>query len=101
MVQHWDTARDGPLSEQAMTAKLQSLGYRVNRYVYPPGTSFPTHTHAADKIDAVLAGAFRLILDGRTVQLGPGDWIAVPRDTPHSAEVIGAQPVVSLDAERD
>ena len=99
-IQHWDSGRDGPLSEQALAEKLRSLGYRVNRYVYPPGTCFPTHTHAIDKIDAVLSGVFRLVLEGEEVELRAGDWVAVPRGAPHSAEVVGPASVISLYAER-
>lgn len=99
-IQHWNSQQDGPLSEQALSNKLRALGYRVQRYVYPPGTYFPTHSHEVDKIDAVLSGVFRLILDGEELQLRAGDWVAVPRHLPHSAEVIGPSSVISLDAER-
>ncbi len=36
----WNPA-DGPLTEAALRAKLESLGYRVARYVYDPGPCFP------------------------------------------------------------
>jgi quercetin dioxygenase-like cupin family protein len=58
-VERWDPQKDGPLSESAMRRKLEQLGYRVSRYVYPPGTYFGPHTHDLDKIDAVLSGRFR------------------------------------------
>ncbi len=54
-----------------------------------------------DKIDAVLSGRFRLTLEGEAVVLEPGDSIEVPRGAVHSAEVVGDEPVVSLDAIRD
>ena len=97
-VRHWNADVDGELSEDAMRKRLESLGYVVMRYVYPPGTSFPEHTHGVDKIDAVLSGQFRLNVAGHRVILGPGDWIAVPRGVRHTADVVGADPVVSLDA---
>ena len=97
-VRHWNADVDGELSEDAMRKRLESLGYVVMRYVYPPGTSFPEHTHGVDKIDAVLSGQFRLNVAGHRVILGPGDWIAVPRGVRHTADVVGAEPVVSLDA---
>ncbi|HEB57652.1 MAG TPA: cupin domain-containing protein [Gammaproteobacteria bacterium] len=100
-VEHWDPARDGELGEAAMARKLAARGYHVSRYVYPPGTVFPEHTHAVDKIDAVLAGRFRLCLAGRCVVLEAGDCIAVPAGMVHSAEVLGDQPVISLDAVRE
>jgi quercetin dioxygenase-like cupin family protein len=68
------------------------------RYVYSPGTSFPEHTHGVDKIDAVVSGRFRLNVAGHRVVLGPGDWIAVARGVRHTADVVGDEPVVSLDA---
>lgn len=99
-IHRWDPERDGPLDERAMRAKLEALGYVVSRYDYSPGTFFDTHTHAVDKIDAVLAGRFRLILEGTEVILEPGDAIEVPRGAAHSAEVVGDETVVSLDAIR-
>ena len=96
----WDVERDGALSERALREKLERKGYRVSRYVYPPGTYFADHTHEVDKIDAVVSGRFRLTLEGESVVLEAGDAIEVPRGVVHSAEVVGDEPVVSLDAVR-
>jgi len=93
----WNPA-DGPLTESALRAKLEGLGYRVAKYVYEPGTVFPDHTHGVDKIDAVLAGRFRLVVRGHMKVLGPGEWIEIPRGTVHNATVVGDEPVISLDA---
>lgn len=97
-VRRWNAAADGPLSEDALRARLEALGYVVARYVYPPGTRFPDHAHDVDKIDAVVSGRFRLVIGGHTAQLGPGDWVEVPRGRRHNATVIGEEAVVSLDA---
>jgi len=51
-------------------------------------------------IDAVLSGRFRMTLAGESVLLEAGDCLVVPRGAVHSAEVVGAEPVVSLDAVR-
>lgn len=100
MKTRWDAERDGPLSEAAMRRKLEALGYHVTRYHYAPGTRFGTHTHAVDKIDAVLAGRFRITLGDEAVILEPGEWIEVPADAEHAAEVVGDTTVISLDAVR-
>jgi mannose-6-phosphate isomerase-like protein (cupin superfamily) len=97
-VESWDVKRDGPLSEAALRQKLERRGYRVSRYVYSPGTYFPDHSHHVDKIDAVLSGSFRMKMGNEEVILEAGDCLAVPRDAVHSAEVVGNEPVVSLDA---
>ena len=96
----WNKENDGPLSEQAMRRKLEAQGYQASRYVYPPGTVFPEHTHEIDKIDAVLAGRFRMTIEGVSIVLEAGDWLVVPSGEVHSAEVVGDVPVVSLDAVR-
>ena len=97
--QRWNSA-DGPLTEAALRAKLESFGYRVARYVYHPGTVFPDHKHDVDKIDAVLSGRFRLVVRGHMRVLGPGEWLEIPRGTLHNAAVMGDEPVMTLDAVR-
>ncbi len=97
----WDAERDGPLTESALCDLLEARGYRVSRYVYPPGTTFPDHSHDEDKIDAVLSGRFRMTIGSEEIILERGDSLEVPRGVMHSAEVIGDDPVVSLDATRD
>jgi quercetin dioxygenase-like cupin family protein len=99
-IEPWDAARDGPLGEAALRRKLEARGYAVSRYVYPPGTVFPEHSHGVDKVDAVLAGRFRMTMAGRELVLGPGDCLAVPKGMRHAAAVVGDEPVVSLDAVR-
>lgn len=99
-LEHWHTARDGPLSEANFRRKLQARGYQCSIYTYVPGTRFPDHAHPIDKIDGVLAGRFRISMDGGSHILEPGDCIEVPRGRVHSAEVIGDQAVVSIDATR-
>jgi quercetin dioxygenase-like cupin family protein len=97
-VEKWDAKKDGAFSEEALRRKLEKRGYAVSRYVYPPGTYFPDHTHGQDKIDAVFSGHFRMTTKEGEAILEAGDCLAVPQGTVHSAEVVGNQPVVSLDA---
>jgi quercetin dioxygenase-like cupin family protein len=97
-VEHWNSERDGPLTEAAMRRKLEDRGYSVSRYVYPPGTFFPDHEHGVDKIDGVLSGRFRMTMGAQEVVLEAGDMLFVPGHAMHTAEVVGDQPVVSLDA---
>ena len=63
-VEKWDADQDGPLTEEAMRDRFEALGFNVSRYVYPPGTYFPDHTHDIDKIDGVLSGRFRISVLG-------------------------------------
>ena len=97
-LEHWNEDVDGPLSEEVLRERLESRGYQVERFVYPPGTVFPDHTHEVDKVDGVVSGRFRMTMEGRQVILEAGDLLFVPRGTVHSADVVGDEPVVSLDA---
>lgn len=80
-----------------MRSKMEALGYPASRWVYSPGTVFDTHTHDVDKLDAVVSGRFALTMFGQTVILEAGDALYVPRGAAHRAEVVGDEPVVSLD----
>lgn len=99
-VRRWDEEREGEPTEEALRGELEERGYRVSRHEYRPGTYFSEHTHSMDKIDAVVSGRFRMTVEGTEVTLGPGDWVEVPAGTTHTAEVVGDEPVVSLDATR-
>jgi len=99
-IEPWDESRDGRLTEAALRAAIEARGFAVTRYVYPPGTRFGAHSHGMDKIDAVVSGRFRLGMGTKAVELRAGDRLFVPAGVVHTAEVVGALPVVSLDAVR-
>jgi quercetin dioxygenase-like cupin family protein len=94
---HWDPEW-GPLGEAPMRRLLEGEGYQVAKYHYTPGTYFPPHTHSIHKKDTVLRGRLKIGWEGGSVILEPGDMIEIPAGFSHSAEVIGSETVVSLDA---
>ena len=96
-VEHWNK-NWGVLTEQNMKKKLENEGFSVVIYTYLPGTYFPEHSHSIDKKDTVISGQFRMTAMGQEFILGTGDMLLVPANTVHTAEVIGKNPVVSLDA---
>jgi quercetin dioxygenase-like cupin family protein len=98
-LERWDPA-DGPATEKRMMSVLETEGFEVAVYAYREGTTFPPHEHAQDKCDAVLEGTFRLTVGDAVFDLGPGDRLYLPAGTRHSAEVVGAKTVVSLDGTR-
>ena len=73
IVERWDRSRGEP-DEGVLRERLERRGYRVSRYVYPPGTAFPEHTHGVDKIDAVVRGLLSL-------GIHQGEHVAVLMDT--------------------
>ncbi|MBI4852203.1 MAG: cupin domain-containing protein [Acidobacteria bacterium] len=98
-IEHWDSFF-GILNEDNMRKKLELEGYSVNIYYYPKGTYFPNHTHSYDKKDGVLKGRFLIKACGKECLLEAGDILTIPANTVHSAEVIGNDTVISLDASK-
>ena len=98
-LERWDSS-DGPLTEKRMMGLMQSEGYEVASYAYREGTVFPAHDHRQDKCDAVVEGVLRITVGNTAYDLSPGDRIYLPAGTRHSAEVLGARTVVSLDGTR-
>jgi quercetin dioxygenase-like cupin family protein len=96
----WDP-RDGEMSERRLRRAMEHEGYEVAVYAYRPGTTFDWHSHAEEKCDAVVEGAFRIEIEGGEVfDLRPGDRLYVPAGTRHRAEVVGSETVVALDGTR-
>ncbi|KAH3777506.1 hypothetical protein DPMN_178953 [Dreissena polymorpha] len=89
---------DGPLTIENMEKKLCKLGYTCTMYKFPPGTNFPDHTHSITKKDSILMGKFQFSMYGETVVMQPGDMIEVPKNTVHSAKVVGNETVTFFDA---
>jgi len=100
MTRYWCEISDQPLTSGAMRDYLENRGCRVAVYTYPPGTVFPVHSHDVDVMDSVLSGRFRKTMGGNSVVLQAGDMLKVPAGEPHSAEMVGDEPVLGLDSVR-
>ena len=98
-IEKWDN-KNGPLTLENATTLLKKQGYKVHCYEYQPGTVFPNHTHREHKKDMVISGTFLMRAEGQEFILKAGDMLEVPAGTVHYAEVLGNEPVVSLDAIR-
>ena len=52
---------------------------------FPAGSFVPRHSHPTqDEFIHVLEGRLDFLLDGRDIQAGPGDIVALPMHVPHS-----------------
>lgn len=81
-----------------LQAKLEAHGYCVATRLLAPGTIFDAYCPCESRIEAVFSGQMRLVIDGRSQLLGPGDWVQIPAGARVSAEVIGDEPVLDLEA---
>ena len=65
--------------------------------VYPPGLSVHVHVHdGEDEMFYVLAGELSGTCGDDTWTAGPGSFVFVPRDTPHSLTVTSDGPATAL-----
>jgi quercetin dioxygenase-like cupin family protein len=98
-LERWDP-KDGPLTEKRMLGLMEAEGYEVAVYAYREGIAFPPHEHAQAKCDGVVEGTLRITVGDEAYDLGPGDRLYLSAGTRHSAKVVGAKTVVSLDGTR-
>jgi quercetin dioxygenase-like cupin family protein len=62
-----------------------------------PGRMPPAHRHPSqDERFHVIEGVLQVRLDGRLIDVGPGEDLDIPRGTPHSMGVTGDVPVHAL-----
>ncbi|NML07673.1 cupin domain-containing protein [Sphingomonas sp. G-3-2-10] len=67
------------------------------KLVEHPGYRTPLHVHErTDESFYVLAGSLTFHADGRTITLGPGDYVFIPRGTPHAQGNLTASDTVLL-----
>jgi mannose-6-phosphate isomerase-like protein (cupin superfamily) len=84
-----------------LRAKLEVEGYEVSIQLLAPGTIFGEHCPCDTRLEAVFSGRLRVVIGRREHQLGPGDWLEVPRGATLLTEVLGEDPVLYLLAVRN
>jgi mannose-6-phosphate isomerase-like protein (cupin superfamily) len=62
-----------------------------------PGVKTAAHYHPrSEEIYYLLAGRGRMTIDAETVEVGPGDAIAIPPGAVHTIECLGAETLIFL-----
>ena len=89
----WDP-RLGPLQLSTLRRALEDEGMTTAWWSDIPGTHVPTHAHDFPETRWVLSGFLRIMIEGATFDLGPGDRLDVPQGTPHATDVVGLGLVV-------
>jgi len=70
-------------------------GGNIGYAKYVPGYTFPMHWHSATEFTTVLSGKIQYVVDGKTYDLEPGDYIVIPPKANHLAKCgAGAECVV-------
>ncbi len=89
----WDP-RVGPLQLSTLRRALEEEGMVTAWWSDIPGTHVATHAHDFLETRWVLSGFLRVMVEGATFELGPGDRLDLPPGTPHATDVVGLGLVV-------
>ena len=89
----WDPGL-GPLQLVTLRRALEREGMVTAWWSDVPGTRVPVHTHTFPETRWVLEGYMRVTAGSDAIELGPGDRLDLPPNTPHTTEVIGLGQVI-------
>jgi quercetin dioxygenase-like cupin family protein len=57
----------------------------VARIFMKKGAYVPRHSHHNEQVTYVFEGALQFTIDGKTITVGPGEVLCIPRNMPHEA----------------
>jgi len=89
----WDTSV-GPLQLATVRRALEHEGMVTAWWSDAPGSRVPVHKHAFPETRWVVEGYLRVTAGNEAVELGPGDRLDLPPNTPHATEVLGLGHVI-------
>jgi len=89
----WDP-RIGPLQVATLRRALEDEGMVTAWWSDVPGSRMPVHTHEFPETRWVVEGYLRVTAGGEAIDLGPGDRLDLPPNTPHATEVMGLGQVI-------
>jgi len=96
----WDP-RVGPLQLSTLRRALEKEGMVTAWWSDIPGTHVDTHKHDFSETRWVLSGYLRVTIESTAFELGPGDRLDLPPDTPHATDVVGLGLVVYVTGRPD
>jgi quercetin dioxygenase-like cupin family protein len=89
----WEEWRPGVRSRAWATASSGARQVRIAEQILEPGNEAPLHWHYFEENITILKGTGRFIVDGDTVELGPGNTVIVPSMAVHGFQSIGDEPL--------
>ena len=89
----------GPMLSKFMLSAKQTDGrYRIIKEIFKPGmSSYPGHTHKLhSEVFFIISGVMEATVSGDTQQIGSGDLLYIPPNSPHAIKVMGEEDVHAL-----
>ena len=95
-------SKDVPLNDLGGGVRRRVLAYQdqlmIVEVVFETGGVGTVHTHPHCQNTYVKSGRFRFTIDGKDVEVGPGDTIAFPPDIPHGTLCLEAGTLLDMFA---
>ena len=96
-VQHirWDeipTEAVNPLLERQLVVGDQIM---VARVLLKKGCVVPLHSHINEQVTHIESGALHFTIAGREITVGPGEFLCIPPNVPHTA--VALEDTVDID----
>lgn len=91
----WDDLTGEEVFEGIFRQSLAGEQSTVTRYTYAPGSIYPLHQHPEEQITVVHSGQIAFDIAGKRTILTAGSVAIIPGNTPHGAQVIGPETVVT------
>jgi quercetin dioxygenase-like cupin family protein len=85
---NWDAIPAERMNDKFVRRIAWDGSLMVARTDVEQGYVVPVHSHDNQQITWVTSGRWRFTLEGRTVDVGPGEMISIPANVPHSAEAL-------------
>ncbi len=95
-VVRWNKPRKPTLED--LKKLLEAEGLEVELCSDPPGMKYGRHKHPFDDFVVIVSGKMKIITDSHEWLMKPGDRLDLPKNTSHSAEIIGKEEVQYLSA---
>ncbi len=67
----------------------------VARVLLKKGCIVPMHSHVNEQVTHIQSGALQFTINGEQLTVGPGEWLLIPPDVPHSA--VALEDTVDID----
>tara|TARA_R110002167_G_scaffold161420_6_gene357631 strand:+ start:239 stop:544 length:306 start_codon:yes stop_codon:yes gene_type:complete len=77
-----------PIAAADVAADWRARGYSCHDFDDPPGQQWNDFTHTTNEVVTVVHGRLRLLVEDRSLDLGPGDEAFIPRHARHSVHNI-------------
>lgn len=99
-LEHWDNRIDDALTKHTLLQKIIVRGFDSRMVTYSPSTVLPDRSTEKETVWALLQGELRLIIEGESMVVKPGDCLYIPAGTTYGAEVVSPKDVIGYEGVR-